>query len=70
MIKDKPFIHLFKTPGSYYIYDVNTNAILSVDKDVFDFLEYKMDSNTSKEVDWPSEIVEFIDNGFLSSNKS
>ncbi|KHD13716.1 Cys-rich peptide radical SAM maturase CcpM [Clostridium butyricum] len=69
MIKDKPFIHLFKTPGSYYIYDVNTNAILSVDKDVFDFLEYKMDSNTSKEVDWPSEIVEFIDNGFLSSNK-
>jgi uncharacterized protein len=35
----KPFVHLFKTLGNKYIFDVNTNAILKVDDDVCRYLE-------------------------------
>lgn len=30
--KELPFIKLFKSPYNYYIYDVNTNSILSIEK--------------------------------------
>ena len=39
-----PFIHLFKTPLSYYCYDVNTNQIIGVDKETYDYF-----SNLSSE---------------------
>lgn len=33
--KQEPFIHLFSTPLGFYLYDVNTNAILKIDEDVY-----------------------------------
>lgn len=38
LTKATPFIYPFKTFGGYYIYDVNTNQILSVERAVYDFL--------------------------------
>lgn len=38
----RPFIKRFKTSRGYYVYDVNTNRILSVDREVYDILgDYK-----------------------------
>lgn len=34
MSSEKPFIHIFKTPNSYYLYDVNTNTIIKTNKDL------------------------------------
>jgi uncharacterized protein len=35
----KPFIHLFRTLNKNYVFDVNTSAILTVDKEVYLYLE-------------------------------
>lgn len=40
MNNGKPFIHLFKTMQDAYIYDVNTNTILPVENDVFQYLDF------------------------------
>ena len=33
-----PYIHTFYTPKGYYFYDFNTNAIVRINKSVYDFL--------------------------------
>jgi len=67
MNKEKPFIHLFKTPGGYYIFDVNTNAIIKTNKSVYDFLQSGQKSCDDK------DIINTIDKlnarGFLSSKR-
>lgn len=39
MNSNKPFIHLFRTPKGYYVYDVNSDTMLSVTKDTYLLLE-------------------------------
>ncbi len=34
-----PFIHLFKTLDNYYLFDVNTNAILNIEKEIYIYLQ-------------------------------
>jgi len=72
-LDNRAFVHLFRTYGDYYIYDVNRNAIIKTEKRVWDLLkETKCDldlicnnENTysHKNIEW------LIENGFLSSNK-
>lgn len=69
----KPFIHLFKTPYAYYIYDVNTNSILRTGEAIFQYL-FKEQKNLLKEDElYSSEVFKAIDDlkedGFLSSNR-
>ena len=51
--KQEPFIHLFSTPLGYYLYDVNTNEILKIDEDVYDYLQSGniKDTQTIKKLD-------------------
>ena len=34
-----PYIHTFYTPKGYYFYDFNTNAIVRINKSVYEVLE-------------------------------
>lgn len=38
-MKEKPFIHLFETSIGNYLYDVNTNKIISISRELYDFIE-------------------------------
>ncbi len=38
-MKQKPFIHLLKSPYHYYVFDVNTNSILRVSQELFEYLQ-------------------------------
>lgn len=67
MIKSNLFIHLFKTPGDHYIYDVNTNNIFRVEKNFYNFLFYKDQITENKEIE--EKILRMIEDGFLSSNR-
>lgn len=74
MKNDKPFIHLFATPGGYYIYDVNTNAIIAVEKSIYDFFKASQIKKTN-ELEQAScsniqTVVEKLKKrGFLSSKR-
>lgn len=37
--QEKPFIHTFKAGNQYYLFDVNTDQILCVSKEIYDFFE-------------------------------
>ncbi|MCX7745305.1 MAG: Cys-rich peptide radical SAM maturase CcpM [Clostridia bacterium] len=67
MINEKPHIHLFKTPGRYYIFDVNTNRMIDINQKVYQYLQK---GTQSKDMD--DEIAESIDHlvskGFLLKN--
>ncbi|WP_313562016.1 Cys-rich peptide radical SAM maturase CcpM [Ruminiclostridium cellobioparum] len=70
---EKSFIHCFRTPGRYYIYDVNRNSIIEIGKVVYKILsdKTKMEKVSDSEVndDVKDIIKNMIDNGFLSSNR-
>ena len=63
-----PFVHLFRTPGGYYIYDVNRNVIIKTQQSVWENIR-DMKSNLCKLERENSLIARMIDDGFLSSNK-
>lgn len=67
MNSEKPFIHLFKTPGGYYIFDVNTNAIIKTNKSVYDFLQTGQKSCDDN--DLINAIEKLKAKGFLSSKR-
>jgi len=62
-----PHIHLFKTPGGYYIYDVNRNTIIRTEKSTYK----KLISNSSdlSPVENDEDIRELLGRGYLSSNR-
>lgn len=66
MLESKPFIYPFSTPGGYYIFDVNTNRIINVSKEVYDYLAGKKDEITSAT---KGEISKMMRDGFLSNKK-
>lgn len=70
MTNNTPYIHLFKTCDNYYIYDVNTNTILKMQKDIFEYLtEQKYTLYDSSLVN-KEELQRLIDKGFLSNNRA
>lgn len=66
---ERPHIHLFTTPGGYYIFDVNTNLILKTNESVYNLLR----NNNTAGAQGNAEVLQMIENmkvnGYLSSNK-
>lgn len=66
-MKEKAFIHLFKTIGNFYMYDVNTDRILKIPNNVYRYLE--TDDYTLLQKN-DQEYIEILKNcGFLKSNR-
>ncbi len=68
------FIHLFKTPGGHYLYDVNKNVILGLSEDQYEILDYKnshdSDNFTSQSSAQALESIDHLRNlGFLSEKR-
>ncbi len=66
MHKSKPFIHPFCTAGGCYIYDVNKNRIISVTKEIYKYLDGKVNE---LKPDAEHEINAMVKKGFLSDKK-
>lgn len=62
---DSPFIHTFKTPLGFYVFDVNTNQIIGVSSKLYDYLED--DSNLTEEVVREIELLK--KRGYFSSKR-
>jgi uncharacterized protein len=67
MISEQPFVHFFKTPGGYYIFDVNTNAIIKTNQSVYQFLQAGQKSCDDN--DLINSIEKLKARGFLSSKR-
>ena len=68
---EKPFIYCFKLPIGNYFYDVNTNSIVKIDDDIYDYLVSLLkDKNTALNINNNGKIIEKIQSlkskGFLS----
>lgn len=61
----KPFIQLFKTPRSQYVFDVNKNEILPVSAESFSFLKQCMAGEADVERSEITEIQNLIQEGYL-----
>ena len=61
----KPFIQLFKTPRSQYVFDVNKNEMLPVSAESFDFLKQCIDGQADIGTASIEEIQELIREGYL-----
>lgn len=67
-MNDKPLIKLFRTNNKYYMYDVNKNTILNINRKQYNSLENYMKDNVDYYM-YSEEITEFYKKGFLSSNR-
>lgn len=71
MQQDKPFIHLFQTPGGKYLYDANRNNVQSISGEVYEALEKQMNGEqydtTNAAVS--EKISQLKKQGFLSPSK-
>ncbi|WP_251860978.1 Cys-rich peptide radical SAM maturase CcpM [Clostridium sp. Marseille-Q2269] len=67
-MNNNPFIHLFSTSQSKYLYDVNTDKILKIPDYVYNYIKNKKQPKWDKE-----KAIDHIDylrkNGFLKSKK-
>jgi uncharacterized protein len=71
---EKPFIHLFKTQGGQYIFDVNTNSIIRTQDEAFGLLQDMLNNYNNcdelyKNYESNSTIRKLKESGFLSSKK-
>ncbi len=73
MKNNKPFIHLFRTFHSYYVYDVNTDSIVKISKDLYEYLHKVCTEDSVLDFEDAAEnnsaISNLIKAGFLSSNR-
>lgn len=63
-MKEKAFIHCFSTNNNYYVYDVNTNSILRINKEIY----IKLNEHTDIETLLDENIVYMREQGFLRGN--
>ena len=66
-----PFIHLISSPFEHYVYDVNTNTLLSISEALFSFLKALPEES---DIAWSTsavqnEIEKLNSNGYLSSHR-
>lgn len=70
-----PFIKLIKKYNLYYFYDVNTNQIVKITKDLYDLLEKESNNdietilNNLDNTDIKLEIDKLLECGYLSNNR-
>lgn len=63
----QPFVHLFQTSNGFYLYDVNTDSILDIEKDTYQYLfDIKYEKNNLKK---PEEVILLESKGYLKTNK-
>jgi len=67
-IKDA-FIHTFNTRQGYYLYDVNTNSILKIDKNLYEYINKRKNGSSEIKEDLEEKINKMRDQGFLSSKR-
>lgn len=67
MIKEKPFIHLFKTIRNYYFYDVNKDTIVLIDQEVYEYLKNGSGSMISERGE--NILKGLREEGYLSANR-
>lgn len=59
-MKNNPFIHVFKTPFFTYAYDVNTDSVIKISKELYDYLmdlEHGVVTEKTEEVHSEMEIL-------------
>jgi len=66
---NKPFIHLLRTPLNQYFYDVNTNQVVQVTEDVYNYLLELLTAkvNSSASMDISHEVDNLKSKGLLST---
>lgn len=70
MNSDKPFIHLFQTPGGYYLFDVNTNYILKISSCIYEKLWGVLkDKQDIADIEQDADIIYLRNNGFLLNKR-
>ncbi len=71
--KVKPLILLYKTPLGFYFYETNRNEIVSVNEQLFKYIETTMNDKETESYKVDEEIVLQYDNlkecGYLSTNR-
>ena len=67
MEEKKPFVQLFFTYGGFYLYDVNRNTILKIDKQTYDSI--KLNQYADKDNEASKNVEKLINLGYLSSNR-
>ncbi len=67
-IKDS-FIHTFDTRQGYYLYDVNTNSILSINRNLYEYINRRKNGSSEIKEELEEKIKEMISQGFLSSKR-
>lgn len=66
MLQQKPFIHLFNTNGMNYIFDVNTNSIIAIDRELdYDLKAILNNINSEISESSASKIKKFLCQGLL-----
>ncbi len=63
---DKPIIELFRTPNSYYLFDVNKNEIIPIDYDSYHYLRELFDLNNQQHSE-PAQVRQLKEQGYLST---
>lgn len=64
-----PFIRLFKGHSGYYAYDVNTNQLLRISKDLFNYLKVLLREKSASENPLISDELQLLQKkGYLSSH--
>lgn len=71
MSQTAPFIHLFKTRGSSYLYDTNRNAVVKLQEPVWNLLNHRESHATAEGEGSAEKQVETLRRkGFLSANRA
>ena len=70
-MKEKPFIHCFRTYNCCYFYDFNTNAIVRIPESVYVHLQH-LEKGTANISECDADVNEILnrltEQGFLSSH--
>ena len=64
-MENKPFVHMLKTPLAKYAFDVNTNQLIQVNEELYDYLKKSSDASISSAA---KKQLDFLtSHGYLSS---
>lgn len=65
-MEGKPFVHLLKSSFGYYVYDVNTNEIIAISKEVYEYLN---GDNALPNINTKRTVQQLIDRGYLKADR-
>ena len=67
-MNDMPFVHLMKSPYCYYVFDVNTNSIVRVSKELYEYLlNEQQGRNPLSTVEIEREKTSLMEKGYLKT---